>query len=351
MNNYKISIIIPCYNVEEYLPKCLDSIINQTYKNLEIICINDGSKDNTLDILNEYKKSDDRIIVIDQENQGLSGARNTGIINSNGDYIMFVDSDDWIDQDTCEKALKEAIENNCDVVIWNYVREFVDASKEQYIFGKEKINFKDNDYINCIYRRVFGLINEELSTPEKADSIVTAWGKLYKRTLIIDNDDIVSFVDTKLIGTEDALFNVYALGNANSAVYLPNCFNHYRKTNIDSLTSTYKPNLFSQWKKLYDLIDEYIASNELGEEFIQALNNRICLSIIGLGLNILRAGKQINKVKEIKNIISFSRYRSAYKQLKLKYFPFHWKVFFLFAKYNFAFGVYLMLNFIRILKR
>ena len=93
----KVSIIIPVYNSEEYIKRCLESVINQTYKNLEILIINDGSKDKSDEIIKSYK--DDRIKYITQENRGLSGARNTGIDNSTGDYIMFLDSDDSIDLD------------------------------------------------------------------------------------------------------------------------------------------------------------------------------------------------------------------------------------------------------------
>ena len=98
----KISVIVPVYNVEQYLPQCLDSIINQTYKNLEIICVDDGSPDNSGKILDEYAKKDKRIKVIHQENQGVSVARNTGLDNATGKYIGFVDPDDWIEADYYE---------------------------------------------------------------------------------------------------------------------------------------------------------------------------------------------------------------------------------------------------------
>lgn len=104
MSKPLISIIVPVYNTEQYLSKCLDSLINQTYKNIEIICVNDGSTDNSADILNEYDKKDKRVRMISQKNCGLSATRNTGLKNCCGEYVMFLDSDDWIDFDTCEKA-------------------------------------------------------------------------------------------------------------------------------------------------------------------------------------------------------------------------------------------------------
>ena len=104
-SNPKVSIIIPVYNVEQYLPKCLDSIINQTLKDIEIICINDGSIDNSLSILKEYASKDDRIIIIDKENEGQGIARNLGIKKAKGKYIGFVDPDDWVDIQMFEKCI------------------------------------------------------------------------------------------------------------------------------------------------------------------------------------------------------------------------------------------------------
>ncbi len=112
-----ISVIIPVYNVEKYLSECLDSIINQTFRDLEIICINDGSTDNSISILNIYAKKDNRIIVIDKKNSGVSSARNDGISLSRGEYLFFIDSDDYIDLDFLEKFYKNAKDNNSDLVV------------------------------------------------------------------------------------------------------------------------------------------------------------------------------------------------------------------------------------------
>lgn len=116
----KVSIIIPVYNNEIYLKKCLDSIINQTYDNIEIILINDGSSDNSLKIMKNYSKKDKRIIIIDKENEGVSIARNAGIKKSSGEYITFVDSDDYLELDAIEKLYNEIDTKNVDIVRSNY---------------------------------------------------------------------------------------------------------------------------------------------------------------------------------------------------------------------------------------
>ena len=119
-SNPKISIIIPVYNVEEYLPKCLNSVINQTLTDIEIICINDGSTDNSLEILNEFAKQDRRITIINKENEGVSKARNFGLKRATGKYLMFVDSDDWLELTACEEAYQTIEKDNSDLVIFNY---------------------------------------------------------------------------------------------------------------------------------------------------------------------------------------------------------------------------------------
>ena len=115
----KISIIVPVYNVEKYLSKCLDSLINQTLKDIEIIAVNDGSTDNSLSVLKDYAKKDSRIVIIDKENSGPGACRNMGIEKATGEFIQFVDSDDWIEPETCEVCYQKAKEHNVDMVSFN----------------------------------------------------------------------------------------------------------------------------------------------------------------------------------------------------------------------------------------
>ena len=134
-----ISVIIPVYNVEKYLKKCLDSVINQTYKNLEIILVDDGSSDKSGLICDEYTKLDKRIKVVHKKNEGLSSARNTGLDIAKGKYISFIDSDDFVSIYMYEIMYKEIIKNNRDIVIARHI----------YFKNKEPI-FKDNRNIYSI---------------------------------------------------------------------------------------------------------------------------------------------------------------------------------------------------------
>ena len=116
-----ISIIVPVYNTAPYLPQCLDSLVNQTYRDIEIICVNDGSTDNSPDILKAYAERDSRILVIHQENLGLSGARNKGLESARGEWVMFVDSDDWIGTDCCKTLLSHTTNKRMSVFSLTFV--------------------------------------------------------------------------------------------------------------------------------------------------------------------------------------------------------------------------------------
>lgn len=337
----KVSIIIPIYNVEKYLPVCLDSVVGQTYPDIEIICVDDGTPDGSVAVVRSYMEKDERIKLISQANQGLSGARNTGVKNSTGEYIIFLDADDWLELNTVELAVDYAVRENADAVMWGYVREFGTKSLEKKIFDGDRI-FDVDETENLVHRRMAGLLGSELSDPGDADSLVTAWGKLYRADIIKDNG--LEYVDTKIIGTEDALFSLQYFGFCKKSVFIDKPLNHYRKDNTVSLTRSYKPKLFSQWSTLYDKMEMYIKENNCPQSFMQALDNRICLSMIGLGLTELTNDKGAGpRIKNIKKFLSSEKYRKAYKNLMLKYFPIHWKLFFFCCKHRLSVFVYLLL--------
>ena len=304
--NPLVSVVIPVYNVENYLRQCMDSVVNQTYCNVEIVCINDGSPDRSIDILREYEQKDKRIKIIEIENQGLSGARNVGTAYCTGDYLLYLDSDDWIDLDTVEVALKAATEYNVDIVLWNYVKEYLQSSQPVMVFNKETL-FLD-DY-NRLYRRLVGLTGDQLQHPEQCDSISTAWGKLYKMSIIKEHN--IKYVDTKIIGTEDLLFNAEVFKYCTSAVALSNTFNHYRKSNASSLTRNFKPEFFEQSCELQRRLRKVCGDVDY---LSQSLSNRTALSLIGLGLRVVTSNISfLQQFKRVKEIITTPSYRSAFK--------------------------------------
>ena len=130
-----ISVIIPVYKAENYLEQCLGTVLSQTYTNIEVICVNDGSPDGSLTVLEKIKEKDGRIIIINNTNCGVSESRNIALRRSHGEYIVFVDADDWLDIETIEVAYETLVKENADVVMWSYVSEHRDSHVEKHIFS------------------------------------------------------------------------------------------------------------------------------------------------------------------------------------------------------------------------
>lgn len=206
-NQVKISIVVPVYNVEKYLKRCLDSLVNQTLKDIEIICVNDGSKDNSLNILEEYAKKDGRIVILNQENAGLSAARNTGMNVVKGEYIGFVDSDDWVDLDFYEKLYFAAKNNDCDIAVADFIREHPTKKKKRLNITKEEIFEKPEDkYLACkTYRE--GCV----------------WNKIY-RTEFLKRIDLKFVVGMYY---EDRDFTARSLFYSKKLITVPNTYYRY----------------------------------------------------------------------------------------------------------------------------
>lgn len=169
----KVSVILAIYNAEEYLKKCLDSLTSQTLQEIEIICVNDGSTDNCPAILEEYAQKDNRIVIINQENQGPGAARNNGLNLVNGKYIAFVDPDDWVEQNTFEKLYSFAQQDNLDLIEFDYNRYYAQSGNTKLRRNKiiKKGIFNWHDCIKYIFSNDF-----------------VVWNKFYKSELIKENN-------------------------------------------------------------------------------------------------------------------------------------------------------------------
>jgi len=174
MSKPLISIIVPVYNVEKYIRRCIDSIVTQTLSDIEIICVNDGTKDDSVSILNEYAAKDERIKIIHKRNGGLSSARNEGMKYATADYIGFIDSDDWVELDTYELAYKAMTKNNVDLVCWYAQIELEDG----LLFDDDKLQIDRNYHKIC--NEGFFVVSDDTFL----NCTVNAWNKLYKKSII-----------------------------------------------------------------------------------------------------------------------------------------------------------------------
>ena len=225
-DNVKISVIVPCYNAEKFLHKCLNSLINQTFKDIEIICVNDCAKDSTAEILAEYEKLDSRISIVNHEqNKGLSAARNSGIAVAKGDYISFIDSDDFVELTMMEKLYNKAIATGAELVIGNLYLYFEDTGKTQI--------FRDERYFTYLQGRVFKLVDEAPLV-----SCIAAWDRLYKKELITENN--LQFPVGLVY--EDQPFSIQAMQLAKGITVVNEPLYYYRKNAGGSITDNEKKN-------------------------------------------------------------------------------------------------------------
>lgn len=329
----KVSIIVPCFNAAPYIAQCLESIVRQSYQNLEIICINDGSTDNSLSVITKYANFDPRILIIDQVNKGISESRNTGLLNSTGDFIMFIDADDWLHDNTINILFNKY--SGEDLIVFSYYREF-NKGRTPKILRLEGIkNAKE------IQRKLVGPIGEEMRNIDSIDALAPVWGKVYRREIF---PALLQFKDLKIIGTwEDGFFNVEILNHCSSILIIDQPLYHYRKYNNSSYTYLYKVNLHEKWINKFQLLRQYLFQEEKSPKFILALNNRICITFLGLCLNEIRSGKSFKKVyKKIQMILRHDLYTDAFIQFDVSFLSIHWKIFYYFCKIKCVWGILIL---------
>lgn len=224
----KISVIVPIYNISSYIVQCVESIVNQTYKNLEIILVNDGSTDDSLEKVREWEKKDNRIVVVDKPNGGLSDARNAGMSVATGDYVSFVDGDDWIGIDLYEKVASEIdAYPNIDVITFSIKKVYPNGKEIILSYKMDEKPIKGADYFR------------------KSNYYVNAWSKIYRREFVKDK----SFVKGLL--HEDIPYTVVAINEAERVANLNDVFYYYRQDREGSILNTYSSKKLHDW--LYGL--------------------------------------------------------------------------------------------------
>ncbi len=301
--NDLISIIVPIYKVEKYLRQCIDSVINQTYSNLEIILVNDGSPDNCPKICDEYAKKDDRIKIINKNNGGVSSARNVGLDNAKGNWIVFVDADDWIEKRYCEDLLKIATNKSADIVICGYNRVYNDKTKKISAIAK-KTDFDSNDYL-------INVLNPQ-----------TGFGFCATKIFNVDIIGKNRFDESIVVG-EDALFNIKISKNLKRAVYVQKELYNYR-INDDSAVKRFDTNYVKKYSKSIEVNKKYIFENYLQEEIKNNFYNFIAFHVMLIAVNYcFHPENNIkNKKKLLRKICNYNNFKegiekSNYKMISL----------------------------------
>lgn len=242
----KVSILVPIYNVEKFLPECLDSLINQTLKDIEIICINDGSKDGSLEIVKKYAKEDERIRIINKNNTGYGDSMNKGLAMAEGEYIGIVESDDFIDLDAFEKMYQTAIENDAEVVKSNFYEYFGETGIDK----RTSAMFKPNEINRVINPR---------KNPNIFYQPPCIWAAIYKRDFLIENS--IDFIPSPGASYQDTGFNFKVWASVKRAFFIEQPFLHYRQDNSNS--SVKDSGKIYCVKEEYDSAENYLIDNNI----------------------------------------------------------------------------------------
>ncbi|KEZ50329.1 glycosyltransferase [Metabacillus indicus] len=234
----KISVIIPVYNAEKYLEACIESLLNQTLKECEFIFVNDGSTDRSRKIIEEKLKTSKQIKLINQKNNGVSSARNNGLEIAKGEYVGFVDADDFIEEEFYETLYKQAIINQSDIIISNYI---------SYRKGEEKVICNPLK-LDTIYQKK-DILNEILPYLIESDQLNSIWNKVYKRDIIQHNN--ILFPNNLSLG-EDGIFNILYLNHANSLKYINYSGYYYRNVEGSATRNIITKDYFKRELDIYN---------------------------------------------------------------------------------------------------
>ena len=253
----QISVIIPVFNSEQYLSCCLDSVVNQTFSDIEIICVNDGSTDRSIQILQNYAAIDARVTIVNQDNHGLVNARKVGLSKANGKYITFVDSDDWLEADAIEKLYAIVLKNNVDCICTDCFTNTGDRQgiiANSFMYGR----YDKQQLASEIYPHM--MMNGDFFTFGIFPSV---WGKLFVKKSL---DSVMPLIDERIIMGEDAALIFTLLTMIDSLYISEECFYHYRQT-----TTSMIKNKFPQdhERELYKILNNTVKKNLKSYGYLQ----------------------------------------------------------------------------------
>lgn len=305
-----ISIIIPVYNVEKYLERCLNSIIQQTYTNIEVILVNDGSKDSSLEICKEYQLKDSRIVIIDKINEGVSVARNTGIQAATGKFIGFVDPDDWIEPEMYHSMHKVMQKHRCDVAFCNYSKDTkISCSPKLLKIKKDVLNKQE-----IIDELICNMIGIEDILPKYYNIMGCVWRCLYRKDFI-DNHNL-KFTPGVVI-MEDLIFTVEALINCSSVCIDRGVWYHYMQNKSSSLHA-YIENMWNDQTRVHETLENVLNEAGLEDYMRNRLDSRyIAMAACSIGNEMYRSSSNIkDKMDAIKEIISDGKLKTVLERAK-----------------------------------
>ncbi|NLJ95951.1 MAG: glycosyltransferase [Clostridiales bacterium] len=327
----EVSIIVPIFNSEKYLKRCIESIINQSFKDIEIILVNDGSTDNSGKICDYYVEKDKRIKVFHIENQGVSMARNIGLNYATGEWITFVDADDWIELNALEWAINIVNQYDIDLLCWNYVLNYGKKQVKNKSINPDFI-IRDQKELKWLLLDIMYPEYDFIMNGVSIGNIRSCCTKLFRRKIIYDNK--IRFMK-ELIIAEDAHFCMEYMKLARKVLLVNKYLYHYRFLN-DSADRRYRPNVNDINTKVMEVFYNYVIENSYNNNYLNCYMGLgydcICKSLLYYFVNKSNNKKFLQLVKELKSVLKSDYYKKAFKPKIFKGFSLKEKIIIYLAK-------------------
>nr|WP_312114899.1 glycosyltransferase family 2 protein [Moraxella sp. CTOTU47915] len=305
----KVSIVMPVYNVENYIASSIKSVLNQTYKNFELIIVIDGSKDNSEAIAKEFEKADNRVKVYTKPNGGISDARNFGLNIATGEYIFFLDSDDWIENNLLKENIEIMVDKQLDFLVFGFYQDSVD--EEEKLIKQVKHLPEDNIWLN----------GEAIHlSPYMLNILGYAWNKIYRKQYLNQNN--ISFINGISL-FEDILFNAKVYQHSDRILFNKKAYVHYIQRPVETLTKQFHENSFDwvklKHKALLEFIDTWSFINKkeiLATNLIGGL--RYCVLNLFHFNNQFRFNQKLAYVSKMLNDNDLRQFYKFYKPITMQ---------------------------------
>jgi len=309
-----VSIVLPIYNVEKFLDRCVKSVINQSYTNLEIILVDDGSPDGCPQKCEDWAQKDKRIKVVHKANAGLGMARNTGIENASGEYICFFDSDDYIVLDAIEKAYNRIKQYKAEIVLFGFSNVGSDGRTKKCKIPQTDKEFYEGDEVQNIV--LPDLIAPNPLTGEKTYLCMSAWACMYSMSIIKEND--WRFASERLYISEDVYSLLYLYRVISSVVILPEALYFYCE-NRTSLTHTYRKDRYDKNKLCYESCQKACDELDYNQDVKDRLSFQYVSNIIGtLKIVVAADCSRSEQIQNLKEIITDQFFQKVLHQMNIK---------------------------------
>lgn len=330
----KVSVVVPVYNVEKYIEECIESLLEQTLSDIEVILVNDGSQDKSGEICKKFSEQYSHIQLIEKENEGVSVARNEGIKSAKGEYITFVDADDYVDAFFCEKFYKAAKENTADICVCDYKFIGSEGVEKKSSFSLEGLNTIDEYKRDLILRTLYRGYGENIKNAVVSAGVT--WGKFYRLDFI---KKVGACFVPNLIRAQDTIFWLNLLTKTNKITYIDEALYIYRINNF-SITSggKYIEDSANAFGKLLKEYEKFIKEEGLDSEFTQAYYGRVIEVIFWhIKHNYFNEKNKFTykeKKRDFNDLLKSQPYIQAIREIDIKMLSRHQRLFVLFARVN-----------------